>query len=141
MAIEQDEHPLARHSAEELLMMLPYSATVLFALATFATAASAADEIPIEGQYLQNRVCRGDRRDPAGLKVTITAQEITYSGGVCSIDSRREEERKAIIAVTCRFKSGAVRGAEIAFAPLNDGSFHMTQQDGTFEADLHRCPG
>ena len=122
-------------------MRWPSPVTAFFALTTLAGSASVADEIPIEGRYLQNRVCRGDQRDPAGLKVTITAQEISYSGGVCSIDSRRDEERKVIIAVTCRFKSGAVRGAEIAFTPLNDGSFHMTQQDGTFEADLHRCPG
>ncbi len=122
-------------------MRWPCLATALFALTTVAASASAADEILIEGRYLQNRVCRGDPRDPAGLKVTITAREISYSGGVCSIDSRRDEERKVFIAVTCKFKSGAVRGAEIAFVPLNDGSLHMTQQDGTFEADLHRCPG
>jgi hypothetical protein len=119
----------------------PFLSTALLAFTTLAASASAADQISIEGRYLQNRVCRGDPRDPPGLKVTIAAEEISYSGGVCSIDSRRDEERKVIIAVTCKFKSGAVRGAEIAFTPRNDGSLHMTQQDGTFEADLHRCPG
>ena len=122
-------------------MKWPCASTALLALATLAASARAADQISIEGRYLQNRVCRGDPRDPPGLKVTITAQEISYSGGICSIDSRRDEERKAIIAVTCRFKSGAVRGAEIAFEPLNDSSLHMTQQDGTFESNLYRCPG
>jgi hypothetical protein len=115
-------------------------AAVLLVLATFATCASASDEIPVEGQYLQNRLCKGNRSDPAGLKVTIDANEITYSGGVCSIDSRRNEGSKIIYAVTCKFRSGAVMGADIAFTPRDDGSLHMVQQDGTFEADLYKCP-
>jgi hypothetical protein len=110
-------------------------------LTTFVASANAADEITIEGQYLQNRACKGDRTDLARLRVMITAREISYSGGICSIDSRRDEPRKVIVTVTCRFKSGAVAGAEIAFAPLENGSLHMTQQDGTFEADLSKCPG
>ena len=115
-------------------------AAVALALMTFAACANAADETPIEGQYLQNRRCKGDRSDPAGLKVTIAANEITYSGGVCSIDSRRNEGGSVIYAVTCKFRSGAVMGAEIAFSPLDGGLLHMAQQDGTFEADLHKCP-
>ena len=95
----------------------------------------------IEGQYLQNRRCKGDRTDPAGMKVTIAPQEITYSGGVCSIDSRRDEERKVTFSVTCKFRSGAVSGADIAFEPREGGGLHMTQQGGTFEADLYKCPG
>jgi hypothetical protein len=31
-------------------------------------------------------------------------------------------------------------GADIAFTPLDGGVLHMVQQDGTFEADLFRCP-
>ena len=112
----------------------------LLAPLTLASLANAAEETRIEGQYLQNRRCKGDRSDPAHLKVTIAAQEITYSGGICSIDSRRDEDRKVVISVTCRFRSGAVSGADIAFTPLDGGGLHMTQQDGTFEADLFKCP-
>ena len=107
---------------------------------TFASNATAADEIRIEGQYLQNRRCKGDRTDPAGMKVTIAPREITYSGGVCTIDSRRDEECKITLSVTCKFRSGAVSGADIAFEPREGGALHMTQQDGTFEADLYKCP-
>jgi hypothetical protein len=110
------------------------------ALISFASTANAAEEVQIEGQYLQNRHCKGDRTDPAGMKVTIAPREITYSGGVCSIDSRRDEERKVTLTVTCKFRSGAVSGADIAFEPREGGSLHMTQQDGTFEADLYKCP-
>jgi len=115
-------------------------AAAALASMTFASNATAADEIRIEGQYLQNRRCKGDRTDPAGMKVTIAPREITYSGGVCSIDSRRDEERKITLSVTCKFRSGAVSGADIAFEPREGGALHMTQQDGTFEADLYKCP-
>jgi hypothetical protein len=113
--------------------------TIALALTAFVTCASASDEIPIEGQYLQNRPCKGERSEPAGLKVTIGAREITYSGGICSIDSRRNEESKIILGVTCKFRSGATMGADIAFTRLNDHTLHMVQQDGSFEADLHKC--
>lgn len=113
----------------------------LLALITLAPLANAAEEMRIEGQYLQNRRCKGDRTDPAGMKVTIAPHEITYSGGVCSIDSRRVEERKVTLSVTCRFRSGGVSSADIGFEPREGGDLHMTQQDGTFEADLYKCPG
>ena len=113
----------------------------LLALLNVPFFANAAEEMRIEGQYLQNRRCKGDRTDPAGMKVTIAPHEIIYSGGVCSIDSRRDEERKVTLSVTCKFRSGAVSGADIAFEPHEGGGLHMTQQDGTFEADLYKCPG
>ena len=121
-------------------MRLVRIATIALAGATLAACANASEEIPIEGQYLQNRRCKGDRTDPAGLKVTIAPHEITYSGGVCSIDSRRNEGSKLLFGVTCKFRSGAVMGADIAFTRLDENSLHMVQQDGSFEADLYKCP-
>jgi hypothetical protein len=114
--------------------------TTLVALTAFTAASKAADEIRIEGQYLQNRVCKGDRSDPVGLKVLITRSEIVYSGGTCSIGSRRDEEQKIIISVSCKFRSGAVMGADIAFSPTGGGALHMVQLDGSFESDLYKCP-
>lgn len=123
-----------------VVRILARMAVAACALTALAASVHAADEMRIEGQYLQNRRCKGDRTDPAGMKVTIAPREITYSGGVCSIDSRRDEERKVVMSVTCKFRSGAVMGADIAFAALDDGTLHMVQQDGTFEANLYRCP-
>lgn len=114
-------------------------AFVVLAMAALVNSTVARAEVSIEGHYLQNRRCKGDRTDPPALRVTIASNEITYAGGVCSIDSRRSEGDKVIFGVTCRFRSGAVMGADIAFTPLGDGSLHMVQQDGTFEADLHKC--
>jgi len=111
----------------------------VLALAVSASEANAGEEMRIEGQYLQNRLCKGDRSDPAGMKVIIAPNEITYSGGICTIDSRQDETSRVVIAVTCKFKSGAVAGADIAFTS-RDGGLHMVQQDGTFEADLYKCP-
>ena len=113
---------------------------IALSVAAAAGSANASDELPIEGQYLQNRRCKGDRTDPAGLKVTIAPHQITYSGGVCSIDSRRNEGSKILLAVTCKFRSGAVMGADIALVRLDDDAMHMAQQDGSFEADLYKCP-
>ncbi len=114
-------------------------ATIAIAFAISSTSVMASEE-PLEGQYLQNRPCTGTRTDPEGLKVTITSQEIVYSGGVCSIDSRRNEGDKTAFAVTCKFRSGAVMGANIALMRRDANSLQMEQQDGTFRAVLHRCP-
>lgn len=110
------------------------------AWAVASTCVSASDEVPIEGQYLQNRPCTGTRTDPEGLKVTITSQQIMHSGGVCSIESRRNEGDKTILAVSCKFRSGAVMGANIELARRDANSLQMDQQDGSFRAVLHRCP-
>ena len=133
------QSPSERHSRRGIRVGLHLAAGLLAPL-TLAALANAAEEMRIEGQYLQSRRCKGDRSDPAHLKVTIAAQEITYSGGICSIDSRRDEDRKVVISVTCRFRSGATSGADIAFEPREGGTLHMTQQDGSFEADLFKCP-
>ena len=132
--------PLERPSMKSIRVSLSLAAAVL-SPPTLASFANAAEEMRIEGQYLQNRRCKGDRTDPAGMKVTIAPHEITYSGGVCSIDSRRDEERKVTLSVTCKFRSGAVSRADIAFEPREGGGLHMTQQDGAFDADLYKCPG
>lgn len=115
-------------------------AAAAFALVLLFDCARAFDAQAIEGHYLQNRRCKGDASDPPALKVTIAPHEIRYAGGICSIDSRRAEPSKLVIAVTCKFRSGSILGADIAFTSLGEQSLHMTQQDGTFEADLYRCP-
>lgn len=105
----------------------------------FAAPAANADEI-IEGQYRQNGPCRGDSSDPANLKVIITPKQISYSGGVCSIDSRRMDGQAVILQVVCKFRSGRSLGAEISLTPRQKNILHMSQQDGGFEADLYKCP-
>lgn len=93
-----------------------------------------------EGRYLQNRPCRGDKSDPANLKVTITPQQIAYGGGTCAIRSRRGEGSQLAFNVSCRFRSGSTMGSDIVFTRQRAGVWHMTQGDGDFEADIYRCP-
>jgi hypothetical protein len=123
-----------------MIVMIKRIATVSLVLATFVSCANASDEIPIEGQYLKNRPCKGDRSDPAALKVTISSNEIVHSGGTCSIDSRRNEGARSIFVVTCKFRSGATMGSEIEFTRRDTNSLHVLQQDASFEADLYKCP-
>ncbi|WP_236728761.1 hypothetical protein [Methylobacterium sp. WSM2598] len=115
------------------------SAGIVVAVMALGHAAAWAEEA-IEGRYLQNRPCRGDNSDPANLKVAITPQNITYSGGTCAIKSRRSDGTKIIFAVSCRFRGGGTMGSDIAFTPGQGGTWHMTEREGTFEADIHRCP-
>lgn len=115
-----------------------FKAAVAAAMVLGGSDAWAADAI--EGRYLQNRACRGDASDPARLKVLITPQQITYSGGVCAIRSRRKEGNRLVFDVSCRFRGGNTMGSEIAFTPLRGGAWHMSQGDGEFDADIYPCP-
>ena len=44
--------------------------------------------------------------------------------------------------VTCKFKtSGAVMASAVTFTKKDNDTFDMAQQEGTYKAVLHRCPG
>ena len=104
------------------------------------TTALAEDKLAIEGNYLQNQPCRGNGSDPEYLRVKITPQEITYAGGVCSIDEKQQDGKKFSIRVTCKFKSGTVVSDNIAFTVRNEETLDMVQKDGSYTAVLNRCP-
>src|SRR5580704_17568682 len=102
---------------------------------------AAADDFPIEGIYTQNEVCRGDGSQQPFLRVTVTAQDVSYSGGVCSIDSRQQDGDHLSMRVTCKFSSGAVMASAVTFTKKDNNTFDMAQNEGTYKAVLHRCPG
>jgi hypothetical protein len=103
--------------------------------------ALAGDSFVFEGTYLQNKPCQGDGSDAMLLRVTITPQEITYAGGVCAIDDKRQDGNKLSLHVTCKFKSGVVVSDNISFTAQDDRTLSMAQQDGSYTAVLNRCPG
>jgi hypothetical protein len=103
--------------------------------------ALAEDLLVIEGNYLQNQPCQGNNKDPDYLRVKITPQEISYAGGVCSIDERQQDGKTFTMRVTCKFKSGAVVSDKIAFTVRNEKTLDMVQKDGSYTAVLSRCPG
>jgi hypothetical protein len=109
-------------------------------LALTLTAALAEDTQPIEGTFLQNQPCRGNKSDPEYLRVKITPQEISYAGGVCSIDESQQDGKEFSLRVTCKFKSGTVVSDRISFTVRDSNTLDMAQKDGSYKAVLNRCP-
>src|SRR5713226_8915190 len=60
-------------------------------LAMILNCAYAEGDFPIEGIYTQNELCRGDGSQQEFLRVKVTAQDVSYSGGICSIDSKQQD--------------------------------------------------
>jgi hypothetical protein len=110
-------------------------------LAMIASCALAEGDFPIEGIFTQNEVCRGDGSQQQFLRVKVTAQDVSYSGGVCSIDSKQQDGNSLSMRVTCKFSSGAVMASAVTFTKKDNNTFDMAQNEGTYKAVLHRCPG
>jgi hypothetical protein len=110
-------------------------------LAMFMTCAFAEGEFPIEGTFTQNEMCKGDGSKQTFALVKVTAQDVSYSGGVCSIDSKQQDGNSLAMRVTCKFSSGAVMASAVTFTKKDNNTFDMAQQEGTYKAVLHRCPG
>jgi hypothetical protein len=103
--------------------------------------AHAQGSFPLEGVFTQNEVCRGDGSQQQFLRVKITPQDVSYSGGVCTIDTKQLDGNTMAMRVTCKFTSGAVMASSISFTMKDNNTFDMAQQDGTYRAVLHRCAG
>jgi hypothetical protein len=104
--------------------------------------ALAEGDFPIEGVYTQNEACRGDGSKQEFLRVKISSQDVSYAGGLCSIDTRQQDGDKLTMKVTCKFKSGAVMSSSISFIKKDANTLDMAQQGGgTYKAVLHRCLG
>jgi hypothetical protein len=110
-------------------------------LAMLLNSAWADSDFPIEGVYTQNEPCRGDGSKQEFLRVKISSQDVSYAGGICSIDSMQQDADKVGMKVTCRFKSGAVMSSTISFTKRDADTLDMAQQGGTYKAVLHRCVG
>jgi hypothetical protein len=110
-------------------------------LAMFLNCAWAEGNFPLEGVFTQNEPCKGDGSKQQYTRVKITPQDVSYSGGVCSIDTRDLQGSTMAMRVTCKFTSGAVMGSSISFTMKDDNTFDMAQTDGTYRAVLHRCTG
>jgi len=110
-------------------------------VAMILNCAYAEGDFPIEGIYTQNELCRGDGSQQQFLRVKVTAQDVSYSGGVCSIDSKQQDGDSLAMRVTCKFSSGAVMASAVTFTKKDNNTFDMAQQEGTYRAVLHRCPG
>ena len=102
--------------------------------------AVAAGDYPIDGVFTQNEPCKGNGSGQQFQLVKITPKDVSYSGGICSIDNKEQDGEKLSMQVTCKFTSGAVMASAVAFTRRDDNTFDMAQQDGTYKAVLYRCP-
>ena len=103
--------------------------------------ALAEGDFAIEGTFTQNEVCRGDGSKQKFALVKVTPQDVSYSGGVCTIDSKQLSGNSLSMRLTCKFTSGAVLSSGVTFIKKDDNTLDMAQQEGTYRAVLHRCPG
>jgi hypothetical protein len=110
-------------------------------LAMILDCACAQGTFPLEGIFTQNEVCKGDGSQQQYLRVKITPEDVSYAGGVCTIDMRQLDGNVMAMRVTCKFSSGAVLASSISFTMKDNNTFDMAQTDGTYRAVLHRCTG
>lgn len=99
----------------------------------------AAGNLNLEGVYTENKPCGAKGGTAKVPRVVIRPNEILHAGGVCAIDSRRQEEKDLVMQVTCKFQSGAVMVAEIALWRRDDATLGMEQRDGNYKAVLYKC--
>jgi hypothetical protein len=124
---------------EKLVLKFPIVAALLVACGA-VVAASDATAYQLEGTYLQGKACRGDVRDPKPLKVTIAPDEITYSGGKCTVSDKRENDKVIIVRAACKQRSGTVLAGDVTFTFRNDNEIEMVNKDQNYSAVLYRCP-
>jgi len=104
-----------------------------------SSAAVAADDFPLTGNYTQNVACKGDGSDPQFAKVTISPQEIVSNVGVCTILDTKKNGDSIFAHVECKFPSGPLMG-DITFTPRPDKTIEFVDRDMTYKAILYRCP-
>jgi hypothetical protein len=124
---------------EKLVLKFPVVAALLVACGA-VIAVSDAVAYQLEGTYLQGKACRGDVRDPKPLKVTIAPDEITYSGGKCTVSDKRENDKVIIVRAACKQRSGTVLSGDVTFTFRNDNEIEMVNKDQNYSAVLYRCP-
>jgi hypothetical protein len=120
-------HPVAGCLAAAIVAVLVSSAAV------------AADDFPLTGNYTQNVACKGDGTDPELAKVKISPQEIVSNVGVCTILDTKRDGDGFFVHVQCNFAGGPLMG-DITFTPRPDNTVESVDRDGNYKAILYRCP-
>jgi hypothetical protein len=111
------------------------------AAAAIASAVQAQDDFPIVGTYTENQVCKGDGSDGHVPRVKITNRNIDSEFGLCTIlDSKRRGNAFAV-HVECTGPGGSQMLGDVTFTLRDDKTLDFSDQDQTYKAVLHRCPG
>lgn len=112
---------------------------LLLAALTLSSAAVAADDFPLTGNYTQNTACKGDGTDAEAAKVKISPQEIVSNIGTCTILDTKHNGDSILAHVECKFPSGPLMG-DITFTPRPDKTIEFVDRDATYKAVLYPCP-
>lgn len=105
----------------------------------FADIAIAQDDVPVTGNYTQNRPCKGDGSDPPEIKVTISQQGIDSKMGPCTFLDHATDGKKFKAKVECKLPAGVLM-SDITFTIKPDNSLDFVDRDQTYKATLYRCP-
>jgi hypothetical protein len=111
-------------------------------LAAAATGLRAEEDFAIAGTYTENQICQGDGSGGNVSRVKISAKEIESSVfGLCTIRDRKREGNKFSVHVECKGPGGAVMLGQVNFTIRDTNTLDFADQDNTYRAVLHKCPG
>ena len=112
------------------------------ALGLAAAPLGAEEDFAIAGTYTENQICKGDSSDTNVSRVKISLKEIESSVfGICTIRDRKREGNKFSVHVECKGPGGAVMLGEVSFTIRDSNTLDFADQDNTYKAVLHKCPG
>jgi len=117
-------------------------AAALLLLAVYvgnSTAVAGEEDLPFEGTYAKDRLCRGDGSDPADLLVTITGKAIESSMGSCSIMSNKRNGKTISLQVECAMPGNLVLVSDVRFTLGKDNTLDFVDEYNTSSAVLHKC--
>jgi hypothetical protein len=98
------------------------------------------EEFPISGIYQAGRPCRGAEAKSGAVLITITPQQITHPGGVCTIDDSKAQGTTAVLRTTCKDSQGKILIGEVRFTMRTADVIDVVALDGAYKAVLNRCP-
>jgi hypothetical protein len=120
-------------------IIYPLIGCVLLSIGAGSDAAPARENFWLAGNYTQNVPCKGDGRDPAELKVQISAQEINSKVGVCTFLDTKLDGKSVKARVECKFPAGPLMG-DITFTMKSNNTVDFVDSNRTYTATLYRCP-
>ena len=98
------------------------------------------DDFPIVGTYTENKACAG--ADASVMRVKITANDIDSPMlGLCAIREKKRDGNKISVHVECKGPGGAAMLGDVTFTMKTVDTLDFADQDNTYKAVLHKCPG
>jgi hypothetical protein len=100
-----------------------------------------AEDLPIVGTYTENQICKGDGSDSHVPRVKITGRNIDSEFGLCTILGSKREGNTFAVHVECTGPGGSQMLGDVTFTLRDEKTIDFSDQDQTYKAVLHKCPG